>query len=350
MSLPFALPLGRIPVIVPRPEVRKVEFVDGRLEYEAYPVRYLPSHSERGLFDIGLMLDILQFGNITKSERYVIQALERRLTFSGKLDFPGLAETGVLISVKGNNDDLVWATISQGISVTRSFTILDLCHDGMALNNLEYLKEVIESNQKGCPEASADALLKRFQEFKPKRREEIYGVLENLLLLGILRELVKLDNHRYRAVFNPHLVVSTRSGIRRGTLEAEDVLRIDGTEITYTLNLGAAREPANRTGANVTGRRPYITRDALQAMYDAERVMRIAADNKIAKAQSCISEYEENGYLSLDQDKILRRAFDDPIVPKHLQNSLKQAFASAHSDPLTEIPTTIVAKKDNSRA
>jgi hypothetical protein len=92
VSVSFVPAAGRIPVIVPRPEIREVEIADGRLEYEAHPVRYLSSHYERGLFDIGTMLDILQFGNITRTERYVIQALQRRLTFSGKLDFPGLAE------------------------------------------------------------------------------------------------------------------------------------------------------------------------------------------------------------------------------------------------------------------
>ena len=350
MSLPFNLPHGRIPVIVPRPEIREVEFADGTLEYEAYPVRYLSSHYERGLFDIGTMLDILQFGNITRTERYVIQALQRRLTYSGKLDFPGLAESGVLIPVQNTKEDLVWATVSHGISVTRSFTILDLCHNGMALANPEYLREVIESNQRGCPEANAETLLKRFQTFTPKRREEVSRALNKLIELGILRELEKLDNYRYRAVFNPHLVVSTRSGIIRGVIKAEDVLRFDGTEITYTLDFGAAREPANRSGANATGRRPYIRRDTLMSMYDAERVKLITAENKLAKAQLRIKVYEENGYLSPEQEMVFRQILDDPIVPDKLQKSVKRAFASAHADPFVEIPVLADSKKDKRNA
>ncbi|MBT5352184.1 MAG: hypothetical protein HOH64_02765 [Rhodospirillales bacterium] len=339
MSVLFVPAAGRIPVIVPRPEIREVEFADGRFEYEAHPVRYLSSHYERGLFDIGTMLDILQFGNITRTERYVIQALQRRLTFSGKLDFPGLAESGALIPVQNTEEDLVWATVSQGISVTRSFTILDLCHNGMALDNPEYLREVIESNQRGCPGANAEALLKRFQIFTPRRREEVSRALNKLVELGILRELEKLDNYRYRAVFNPHLVVSTRSGIIRGAIKAENVLRFDGAEISYTLDLGAAREPANRSGTNVTGRRPYITRDAYQSMYDAEHVDRVAIENRLAKAQHRIQEYEESGYLSLEQDMLLRQILDDPMFPEKLRNQLKHAFTSAYADPLSEIPT-----------
>ena len=350
MSVSFVPAAGRIPVIVPRPEIREVEVADGTLEYEAYPVRYLSSHYERGLFDIGTMLDILQFGNITRTERYVIQALQRRLTFSGKLDFPGLAQSGVLIPVQNTKEDLVWATVSQGISATGSFTILDLCHNGMALANPEYLREVIESNQRGCPEAKAETLLKRFQTFTPKRREEVSRALNKLIELGILRELEKLDNYRYRAVFNPHLVVSTRSGIIRGAIKAEDVLRFNGTEISYTLDLGAAREPAKCDGTNVTGRRPYITRDAYQAMYDAERVDRVAIENKLAKALHRIKVYEENGFLSPDQEMIFRQVLNDPKVSDQLRKSLNSAFASAHADPLIEIPIPVNSKKDKRNA
>ena len=350
VSLPFVLPLRRIPVIVPRTEVRKIVRADGTEEYEAHPIRYLSSHAERGLFDIGTMLDIRQFAKTNQTEDYVIYALERRLTYSAKLDFPGLAESGQFIPVKELKDDLVWATISQGVSVTNSFSILDLCHSGMALGNPEFLKERIESCQKGCPEANADALLKRFQQFKPRRREEVSRALKKLLSLGILRELVKLDRYRYRAVFNPHLVVNTRSGIRQGIIKAEDVLRFDGTEITYTLDLGAAREPANRTATNTTGRRPYITRNAYQSMYDAEQVERTATENKLIKAQKCIAEYEKNGFLTPGQLTMFRQVLDEPAVPDQLQNSLKRAIESAHSDPLIEIPITAITKKDKSCA
>ncbi len=346
MGLPFDLPLGRIPVIVPRPEIRKVELADGRIEFEAFQISYLASHSERGLFDIGAMLNVRQFAKTNPTEDYVILALERRLTFSAKLEFPGLAESGVLIPVKDFNEELVWATISQGVIVTSSFSILDLCHAGMALDNPEYLREVIESNQKGCPEANVGALFIRFQKFKPRRREEVSAALQELLRIGVLRELVKLDDYRYLAVFNPHLVVNTRSGIRQGILKAEDVLRFDGTEISYSLPLSAARQPAERTGSNITGRRPYITRNAYQAMYDAERVARTAAENKLIKAQKCIAEYEKNGCLTFSQLTTLRNVMDEPTIPSQLRKSIKRDFASVHADPLTEIPTTTAAKKD----
>ena len=349
MSLPFVLPLRRIPVIVPRPEVRQVERADGTQEYEAHPIRYLSSHAERGLFDIGTMLDIRQFAKTNPTEDYVMLALERRLTYSAKLDFPNLAETGQFIPVKELKEDLVWATISQGVAVTSSFSILDLCHGGMALNNPAHLIEVIESNQKGCPNADADGLLKRFQQSKPRRREEVSRALNELLSLGILRELVKLDAYRYRAVFNPHLVGNTRSGIRQGILKAENVLRIDGTEITYNLDLGAARQPAERGGENATGRRRRITRDEYQSMYDAERVERTATENKLIKAQKCIAEYERNGCLTPGQLTTLRIAMDEPTIPNQLRKSMKRDFASVRCDPLTEIPTT-VAMKDKRNA
>jgi len=248
--------------------------------------------------------------------------------------------------VQNTKEDLVWASVSQRISATGSFTILDLCHNGMALTNPEYLREVIESNQRGCPGANAEALLKRFQTFTPKRREEISRALNKLVELGILRELVKIDNYRYRAVFNPHLVVSTRSGIIRGAIKAEDVLRFDGTEISYTLDLGASREPADRDGEIANARRPYITRDAYQAMYDAERVDRTATENKLMKAQKCIAEYEENGCLTPDQLTTVHFVMDEPAVPDQLRRSLKQAFASAHADPRTDIPAGAVIKEE----
>jgi hypothetical protein len=341
--------MGRIPVIVPRPEIQQIEIADGTLEYEASLIRYLSSHSERGLFDIGTMLDIRQFGNISKTERFVILALERRLTFSRKLDFPGLAELGVLIPVKDFNEELAWATISQRVSVTSSFTVLDLCHCGMALNNPDYLKQIIESNQRGCAEADADALLIRFQKFKPRRREEVSRALNKLIRLGILRELIDLGNYRYRAVFNPYLVASTNSGIRQGILKAEDVLRIDGNEVAYSLPISTARQPAESNGAKVTGRRQYIKRNAYQSMYDAESVKRIATENRLIKALKRNAEYEKNGCLTSNQLTTIRMVMGEPTVPDLLRQSLRRTFAFAHTDPPTEIPTTAVIKKEKQK-
>ena len=216
----------------------------------------------------------------------------------------------------------------------------------MALKNPEHLREVIESNQKGCSEANADALFKRFQNSKPRRREEVSRALNELLRMGILRELVEHGNYSYRAVFNPHLVGNTRSGIRQGILKAEDLLRFDGSEVTYSLDLGVAREPVDRNGATATGRRPYITRNAYQSMYDAKRVELTAAENKLIKARKCIAEYEENGCLTPNQLTTVRTVMDEPVVPEQLRNSLKCAFASAHADPHTEIPSSAATKKE----
>ncbi len=86
------------------------------------------------------------------------------------------------------------------------------------------------------------------------------------------------------------------------------------------------------------------------SMYDAERVKLITAENKLSKTQHCIQKYEESGYLSTDQNIILRQVLDDPIVPDKLRNAIKRAFATARADPFVEIPVLADSKKDKRNA
>ena len=191
MSLPFDLPQSHLPVIVPRPKVRPVQSADGVTTYETYGTRHLKLQADRSLFDIGFMLDLRQFAKLTAAERYTILALQRRLTFSDKLVFPGLSKTGRLVSFEGSDDKLVWATIPSHVVVTSLFTALDIHDQRMALDEPNVLREVIEQAVHGCPGADVEAIIERFRHFKPPHRTDISRALNDLLRLGIVREYIQ---------------------------------------------------------------------------------------------------------------------------------------------------------------
>ena len=166
MSLPFDLPPGRLPVILPRPKVRSRKLLDGALIHEAHNVRHLHLQSDRGLFEIGFMLEFRQFAALSAAELFTIRSLARCLTFSDKLVFPDLRDTGQLLFVENSDNSYVWATIPETVVVTSHFTALDLRDQGMALDEPDVLREAIERAVLSCPDADVDEMLKRFGKFK----------------------------------------------------------------------------------------------------------------------------------------------------------------------------------------
>ena len=140
MKPPFDLPPNHLPVIAPRPRVKPRELADGTVIPEAHNIRYLDLKSERGLFDIGSMLDFRQFAKQSAAEQFAILALQRRLTFSRKLTFPELRDTGELVFVDSSNDKLVWAMIPETVIITSKFTVLDFHDQCMALSEPDALR------------------------------------------------------------------------------------------------------------------------------------------------------------------------------------------------------------------
>ena len=338
MKLPFDPPPSHLPVIVPRPKVRPRTIVDGNGIHEAHNIEYLKLESERGLFDIGFMLNVCQFAYLSAAERFTILALQRRLKFSDKIKFPNLRDTGDLFSVEGSNEKLVWATIPGTVIATSKFTVLDLHDQDMAIEEADALRETIEQATQGCPGADVVLILERFCRFKTPHQTDIRRALNKLVVLGVVREYIKVDRYNRRAVFNMRMVASTRSGILRGMIAAEDLLRrVDGSEVTFGVDLAAVEPPEKRVNSTTTGRRRVITKSQYQSKFHSEHDLRI-------KAEKRITEYEGNGFLTHEQFAGLRLALDDPAVSIELRESIKQILAPALSDPLTEIPEFLRAK------
>ena len=339
MNLPFALPAGHRPVIVPCPKVRSRKLADGTILHGAHNVRYLNLRSDRGLFDIGFALDFRQFAKQTAAEQFTILALQRRLTFSRKLTFPELRDTGKLIFVDSSNDKLVWASIPETVIVTSSFSVLDIHDECMALSEPEALRENIEQALQGCPDANVDEVLHRFLRFTPPHRTDISSALKKLLSLGIVREYIKVDRRRRRAVFNMRMVAATKSGILQGMIRADDLLRrVDGPKVAFSGDLRSAQPPAKRVKATSSGRQRKIKRAEYQSLYCAER-------DKRKRAEVRIRDLENNGCLTPGQFTILRRIQDDTTVQEAVGDELKMAFATAFADPPTDIPKAETKEK-----
>ena len=342
MKLPFILSSGRLPVIVRRPRVTSRKLADGTVIYEAHNIRYLNLKSERGLFDIGFMLNFRQFAFLSAAEQFVILALQRKLTFSDEIEFPDLKTTGDLFIVKNTDEKLVWATIPETVILTSKFTPLDLHNQGMALDELDALREKIEQETQGCPGADVEEILSRFQRFKTPHVTDITRALKKLIPLGFVREYIKVDGHNRCAVVNMRMIAATRSGILRGMIDAEDtLLRIDGSTVSFRDDLSFVEPPATRIKSTSTGKRRKYTRADYQSMHHSEK-------EKRRKAEKLIVEYECNGYLTPDQYTELRNALDDPTVPTQLSKDLTTVFETARTDPHIEIPatTTATAKKE----
>ncbi len=139
MSVLFVPAAGRIPVIVPRPEIRQVELADGELEYEAHRISYLASHSDRGLFDIGIMLNIQQFAKMSLTERYVILALQRRLTATG--DDNVLTAKSSEIAYRKEQLRRLQDEVIELEDVKTGISITDLGLNDFRMDLLNYVKE-----------------------------------------------------------------------------------------------------------------------------------------------------------------------------------------------------------------
>jgi hypothetical protein len=339
LNLPFDLPGGHLPVIVPRPKVSPRTLDDGTVNYEAHNIEFLNLQSDRGLFDIGFMLNVRQFAKQSAAEQFTILALQRRLTFSRKLTFPHLWETGEPVLVDSSDDKLVWATIPETVIITSEFSVLNIHDQCMALSEPEALRENIEKAVQGCPDANVEEVLNRLLSFTPPHRSDISSALKILPTLGIVREYIKIDRRRRRAVFNMRMVASTSSGILRGMIAAEDLLRrVRGSEVTFSDDLATVEPPVKRLKSTSTGKRKKITRAEYQSKYHAER-------EKLTKAEKLILDYESNGCLTSEQFNVLRRALDDPTVADKTREELGRIFASAHTDLATDIPTATATEK-----
>jgi hypothetical protein len=332
MKLPFDLPQGRLPVIVPRPKVKPRELIDGTVVHEAHKIRFLNLRSDRGLFDIGSMLNVRQFAKLSAAEQFTILALQRQLTFSDKLEFPNLRDSGKLVYVGNSSSKLVWTTIPEKAIVTSKFTVLDLHDQGMAIDELKALRETIEQSFHGCPKADVEEMLRRFLHFKSPHPTDIRRALKALVRLGIIRKYIKVDRRQSRAVFNMRLVAATRSGILRGMIAAENLLSsVDGTEAKFINDLSAAEPPAKRIKSTSTGKRRKPTKAKYQSEYHSEH-------QKLIKAKKLITDYESNGYLTSEQFALLRQLQDDPTFTDPHQKELRHVFSTARTDPLTEVP------------
>jgi len=339
MKLPFDLPPGHRPVIVLRPKVKPRLRVDGSVAHEAHNIRYLDLRSERGLFDIGFMLNYRQFASQSAAERFTVLALQRRLTFSGKITFPNLRDTGKLYSVDISDDKLVWATIPETVIVTSKFTALDLHDQGMAIDELDALRETIELAIQGCPAADVEEILERFSHSKTPHPTDIGRALKKLVPLGFVQEYVEVNKRVFRAVFNMRMVAATRSGILRGMIDADDLLRrVDGTEVTFSGGLNKVEAPVKRVKSTSTGKRRTLKKADYQSMSHSEHAARVKAEKRLA-------DYEDNGYLPAEQFVDLRKLLDDPTVPDQVRETLTLILTSVRCDPLTEIPETLNAKE-----
>lgn len=330
MALPFAISPDNLPVLVPAPHVRCEILADGTKVFVPYGIRYLEFKLDRGLFEIGFMLNIRQFANLKSAEWFTIFALVRRLKFSDKLEFPDLRDTGTLHFVDGSNDRLVWATIRSHVIVTSSFTALDLHDTCMALGEPAVLREAIEQATHGCPNAEVEAIFERFVKFKSPHRTDISRALKTLPRLGIVREFISVDRRRRHAVMNMRMIANTRSGILRGMIEADDHLRrCSGSTIEYCEDIGTAEPPAKRKNATTSGKRRRLTREQYQARYNSEKEKRIAIErHAVASAKDCA----RYGYLTAEQDAGLQRMLDDAELPGHIRSELKRIFRTARTN------------------
>ncbi len=339
MKLPLILTPGRLPVIVRRPKVKPRKLADGTVIHEAHNIRYLNLRSERGLFDIGSMLNIRQFAKLSAAEQFTILALQRRLTFCRKLIFPELCETGKLISVEGFSDKYVWATIPETVIITSKFTVLDLHDQCMAIGEPDALRETIDQTIQGCPEADTEELLSRFLNFKPPHRTDINRALKTLVKLGIICTYIKVDRHQRRAVFNMRMVAATLSGIISGMIKAEDMLKnVEGSTVSFRFDLSLVGQPTKRVKSTSTGRSRKKTRGEYQSMYHSER-------DKLTKAKKLVSDFENHGYLTLGQFADLRKVLDEPSIPEKVRKALTLIFETSCTNPNTEIPTVAIAKE-----
>ncbi len=331
MDLPFDLPPGRLPTIVPRPKGEPKKFASGALGYRKDQIRYLLPQEPRDRFAFDLALDFQQFAYRPPAERYTLRALLRLTDFSDKLEFPGLQETGELMTVAHSNGKLVWATVPESVIVTKVFTILDLREQGMALNEPDVLRENIEQSLRDCPDADVEFFLKRLNASKTYDPADIRRAIGNLVRLGFIREYKKLDRSRRRVVLNIRMIASTRSGIRRGVIAAADALRVEGSSIEFHTDIDAAEAPAERERATKKGRKKKKTRAEYQAEAHREYTARRVAENKVETLTAALYELRDSGALTSEQQRVVN-----------------DAIALAHSDPLTEVPAAIDAKEQHS--
>jgi hypothetical protein len=339
MKLPFDLPAGHLPVIVRRPKVKSIKLADDTVIHEARNVRLLNLRSDRGLFDIGFMLNIRQFAKLSAAEQFTILALQRRLTFCGKLVFPDLRDTGQLFAVEGFDDKYVWAIIPETVITTSRFTVLDLHDQCMAIDEPDALRETIAQAFQGCTDGDVEEMLKRFCNFKPPHVTDISRALNALVKLGIVRKYIKVDRHRRRAVFNMRMTAATKSGILSGMIKAEDMLsNVEGSSVTFSADLASVGPPAKRVNSTSTGKRRKLTRGDYQSKYHSEKA-------KLKRAEKLVENYENSGYLTPEQFTELRNVQDDPTVPSKLREDLTSVFETARTDPHTEIPTTVTKKE-----
>lgn len=297
MSLPFDTPRGYLPVIVPRPKIRKIKQADGNVQYEPFNGTFLPFKSDRDLFDIGTMLDIEQFAALTAAEKYTLLALKRRLKFNDKILFPDLRETGKLYSVENSDEKLVWCLIPDSVIVTTKFTPMDLSEQDMALDDPKTIREIIEQALVACPEADVEALRKRFFTFKMPHVSDIRRALASLVRLGMVKEYIRENRHERRAVFNMRLVAATRSGILSGMVAANDHLRrIHGSVVSFSRNPATEPEPIRLEGTTSKARRKKLTRADYQTRYHQEKARR-------EKAEKLITELEANPTIRMVKHK-----------------------------------------------
>lgn len=344
MKLPFILPPGRLPVIVRRPKIKTETLADGTTVHVAHNVSYLNLESERGLFDIGFMLDFRQFGFQSSEEQFTTLALQRKLAFSDEVDFPDLKTTGQLFPVNNTDEKRVWATIPETVVLTSKFTPYDLHDEGMAINELGVLRERIEQVTQGCQNVDVKEIINRFQRFTIPHVTDIRSALKNLESLGLVRKYIKEDRLNRRALVNMRMIAATRSWILRGMIDAEDRLnRVDGSAVSFSVDLNLVDPPAKRIKSTSTGRRKKPKKADYQSKYHAE-------NEKLTKAEKLIAKYEGNGYLTQSQFTELGQAQEDPTIPRHVREALESVFESAHTDPLTEIPIIADTKKDKRNA
>ena len=72
--------------------------------------------------------------------------------------------------------------------------------------------------------------------------------------------------------------------------------------------------------------------------------------DKLTTAEKLIMDYEVNGYLTPGQFTELHTVIGDPAFSDQARDALTHTFEAARTDPLTEIPTAAITKKDKSRA
>ena len=126
-------------------------------------------------------------------------------------------------------------------------------------------------------------------------------------------------------------------------IAADDLLRrVNGTEVTFSVDLGMVEPPVKRVNSTMAGRQRNITKAQYQSMYDSEH-------EKLIKAEKHIIDYESNGYLTPKQYADLRKVQDDPAIPSQVREALARTFESSRTDPMTEIPTVAAAMENKRR-